>query len=111
MIVNQEDAKLIHEIFDLYLKGNSPCLGSSDYQRKKAYRSKTGYRKETAGSLEELKFGITHIQSNDHNVLYLGKVLLFNQIYDGQARKLLSVRKLSKKPKKGLKKIGLSVEL
>ncbi len=87
LVVNQGDAKLIHEIFALYLKGNS-LLKVAQIINDKGFRSKRATSKagKTFGGI---KFGITHIQSMITNVLYLGKVCYAGQIYDGQQEAII----------------------
>jgi len=72
LVVNQEDAKLIREIFALYLKGNS-LLKVAQIINEKGYRTKQATAKN-GKVFGGIKFGITHIQSIITNVLYLGKV-------------------------------------
>jgi len=87
LVVNQEDAKLIREIFALYLKGNS-LLKVAQIINEKGYRTKraTSRGGKTFGGI---KFGITHIQAIITNVLYLGKVCYAGQIYDGQQEAII----------------------
>jgi len=87
LVVNQEDAKLIHEIFDLYLKGNS-LLKVAQIINEKGYRSKQATAKN-GRKFGGIKFGITHIQAMITNVLYLGKVCYSGQIYDGQQEAII----------------------
>ncbi|MDD5281486.1 MAG: recombinase family protein [Candidatus Omnitrophica bacterium] len=87
LVVNQEDAKLIREIFALYLKGNS-LLKVAQIINEKGFRTKRATSKggKTFGGI---KFGITHIRSMITNVLYLGKVYYAGQIYDGQQEAII----------------------
>ncbi|TRZ94934.1 recombinase family protein [bacterium] len=87
LTVNQEDAKLIREIFDLYLKGNS-LLKVAQIINDKGYRSKQATAKN-GRKFGGIKFGITHIQAIITNVLYLGKVCYSGQIYDGQQEAII----------------------
>jgi DNA invertase Pin-like site-specific DNA recombinase len=87
LVVNQEDAKLIREIFALYLKGNS-LLKVAQIINEKGYRTKLATSK-TGKTFGGIKFGITHIRSMITNVLYLGKVCYAGQIYDGQQEAII----------------------
>ena len=87
LTVNQEDAKLIREIFDLYLKGNS-LLKVAQIINEKGHKSKQTTAKN-GRKFGGIKFGITHIQAMITNVLYLGKVCYGGQIYDGQQEAII----------------------
>ncbi|MFA5337652.1 MAG: recombinase family protein, partial [Candidatus Omnitrophota bacterium] len=87
LVVNQEDAGLIREIFALYLKGNS-LLKVAQIINEKGYRTKQATAKN-GKVFGGIKFGITHIQSIITNVLYLGKVCYAGQIYDGQQEAII----------------------
>ncbi len=87
LVVNQEDARLIREIFALYLKGNS-LLKVAQIINEKGYRTKQATAKN-GKVFGGIKFGITHIQSIITNVLYLGKVCYAGQIYDGQQEAII----------------------
>ncbi|MCX5709689.1 MAG: recombinase family protein [Candidatus Omnitrophica bacterium] len=88
LIVNQEDAKLIREIFTLYLKGNS-LLKVAQIINEKGFRTKLAASK-TGKTFGGIKFGITHIRSMITNVLYLGKVCYAGQVYDGQQEAIIN---------------------
>ena len=82
IIINEEEAKLIREIFDLYVKGNS-LLQTAKIINDKGYRTKhLAYKsgKVFGGK----KYGVTHIQWIIRNVVYIGKVSYGGQIYDGK---------------------------
>lgn len=87
LVVNQEDAKLIREIFALYLKGNS-LLKVAQIINEKGFRTKFATSK-TGKTFGGIKFGITHIRSMITNVLYLGKVCYAGRIYDGQQEAII----------------------
>jgi len=87
LIVNEEEAKLIKEIFQLYLDGNS-LLKVAQIINDKGYRTKHVITK-TGKSFGDSKFGITHIQWIVKHVLYLGKVCYGGQIYDGQQEAII----------------------
>jgi DNA invertase Pin-like site-specific DNA recombinase len=98
LVVNQEDAKLIHEIFDLYLKGNS-LLKVAQIINEKGYRSKQAIAKN-GRKFGGIRFGITHIRSIIANVLYLGKVCYADQIYDGQQEAIIDEETFKKAQEK-----------
>lgn len=87
LIINQKEAKLIREIFDLYLKGNS-LLKVAKILDNKGYRTKvtTSQKGKTFGGF---KYGVTQIQSIITSVLYIGKVFYAGQIYDGQQEAII----------------------
>ena len=82
LIVNTEEAKLIKEIFNLYVNGNS-LLKVAQIINDKGYRTKYVIAK-TGKSFGNGTFGITHIQWLIKSVLYIGKVCYYGQIYNGQ---------------------------
>lgn len=98
LVVNQEDAKLIREIFNLYLKGNS-LLKVAQVINEKGFRTKRATSKagKTFGGI---KFGITHIRLVITNVLYLGKVCYEGQIYDGQQEAIIDEETFKKAQEK-----------
>jgi len=87
LVINQEEAKLIREIFALYLKGNS-LLKVAKMLTEKGYRTKvtTSKKGKTFGGF---KYGVTQIQSIITSVLYIGKVSYAGQIYDGQQEAII----------------------
>jgi len=87
LVINQEDAKLIREIFSLYLKGNS-LLKVAQIINDKGSRTKRATSK-TGKTFGGIKFGITHIHLIITNVLYLGKVCYAGQIYCGQQEAII----------------------
>ena len=82
LIINKTEARLIKEIFDLYLKGNS-LLKVAQILNDKGYRSKSITLK-SGKTFGGKKFGITHIQSMIKNPLYIGKARYEGQIYEGE---------------------------
>jgi DNA invertase Pin-like site-specific DNA recombinase/ssDNA-binding Zn-finger/Zn-ribbon topoisomerase 1 len=82
LIINKTEAKLIKEIFDLYLKESS-LLKVAQILNDKGYRSKSITLK-SGKCFGGKKFGITHIQSMIKNPLYIGKVEYSGQIYEGE---------------------------
>ena len=82
IVVNEEEAKLVREIFNLYIKGNS-LLQVTIIINDKGYRTK--YLTYKTGTVfGGKKFGVTHIQWIIRNVTYIGKVSYEGQMYDGQ---------------------------
>ncbi|MFA6357409.1 MAG: recombinase family protein [Candidatus Omnitrophota bacterium] len=98
LTVNQGDAKLIREIFNLYLQGNS-LLKVAQIINEKGYRTKQATAKN-GRKFGGIKFGITHIQSIIKNVLYLGKVCYADQIYDGQQEAIIDEETFKKAQEK-----------
>lgn len=82
LIVSPGDAKLVKEIFELYLQGNS-LLKVAKILNDQGHRTK--FRVTRKGTnYGGKKFGVTQIQHLLKNVLYIGKVDYAGQIYDGQ---------------------------
>ncbi|MFH1640857.1 MAG: recombinase family protein, partial [Candidatus Omnitrophota bacterium] len=98
LVVNQEDAKLIREIFSLYLKGNS-LLKVAQIINEKGFRTKRATSKD-GKTFGGIKFGITHIRLIITNVLYLGKVCYADQIYDGQQEAIIDEETFKKAQEK-----------
>ena len=88
LIINEAEAKIIREMFELYLKGNS-LLKVASILNEKGYRSRAG--KQIDGKpFGGLKFGVTQIQQAIKNVVYIGKVFYAGQIYDGQQEAIIN---------------------
>ena len=82
IVINEEEAKLVREIFNLYIKGNS-LLQVTIIINDKGHKTK--YLTYKTGTVfGGKKFGVTHIQWIIRNVTYIGKVSYEGQIYDGQ---------------------------
>ena len=98
LIINQEEAKLIREIFDLYLKGNS-LLKVAQILTDKGYRTKvtTSKKGRTFGGF---KYGVTQIRLIITSVLYIGKVCYAGQIYDGQQEAIIDEETFKKTQEK-----------
>jgi ssDNA-binding Zn-finger/Zn-ribbon topoisomerase 1 len=94
LIINETEAKVIRQIFELYLKGNS-LLKVANILNEKGYRTRRGKRKD-GSTFGGLKFGVTHIQSIIRNVLYIGKVCYAGQIYDGQQEAIIDEQTFKK---------------
>jgi len=98
LLVNPEEAKIVREIFKLYLEGNS-LLKVALILNEKGYRSKQGASK--AGKLYGgKKFGVTQIQAIIKNVLYIGKVNYAGQIYEGQQEPIINEETFKKAQEK-----------
>jgi len=87
LVINPTEEKLIKEIFDLYLKGNS-LLRVAQILNDKGYRSKS-ITLQSGKTFGNKKFGITHIQSTIKNPLYIGKVRYAGQIYEGEQEAII----------------------
>lgn len=87
LIVNQEEAKIVREIFELYLKGNS-LLEVTKIVNAKGYRTKI--RKLADGKQGGgVKFSNTSIDKILKNAHYAGKVKYQNTIYPGEHERIL----------------------
>jgi len=82
LIINPKEAKLIKEIFKLYLDDNS-LLKVALILNEKGHRSKQGTSK-AGKAYGGTKFSVTRIQAIVKNILYIGKVKYAGQIYNGQ---------------------------
>ena len=88
IVVNEEEAKLVRDIFDLYIKDRS-LLQVAKTINDKGHRTKCMTYK-TGKTYGGKKFGVTHVQFMIRNVVYLGKVNYGGQIYDGQHEAVVS---------------------
>ena len=87
IIINEEEAKLVREIFNLYIKGNS-LLQTARIINDGSYKTKHLVYK-SGKVFGGKKFGVTHIQFIIRNVVYIGKVSYGGQIYDGQNKAIV----------------------
>jgi len=87
LLINENEARIVKEMFALYLQGNS-LLKVASILNEKGYRSRIGKQKD-GRSYGGLKFGVTQIQQVIKNVLYLGKVSYAGQIYGGQQEAII----------------------
>ncbi len=87
LIIKPNEAKIVREMFKLYLEGNS-LLKVALILNEKGYRSKQGTSKK-GHAYGGKKFGITQMQAMINNVLYIGKVKYSGQIYDGQQEPII----------------------
>jgi len=121
LIINPKEAKLIKEIFKLYIDGNS-LLKVALILNEKGYRSKQGTSK-AGKAYGGTKFSVTRIQAIVKNVLYIGKVKYAEQIYNGQqgliidedtfqkAQEKLAQNRVERKVTKNTKCTGLLTHL
>lgn len=98
LMINPKEAKIIKEIFKLYLEGNS-LLKVAQILNEKGYRSKQGVSK-TGKAYGGTKFSATRIQAIINNVLYIGKVKYAGQIYDGQQEAIIDEETFKKAQEK-----------
>ncbi len=88
LVINKAEAKIVREMFGLYLKGNS-LLKVASILNEKGYRSRAGKQKD-GKPFGGLRFGVTQIQQAIKNVVYIGKVFYAGQVYDGQQEAMVS---------------------
>ncbi|MCX5657574.1 MAG: recombinase family protein, partial [Candidatus Omnitrophica bacterium] len=87
LVINEDEARIVREMFELYLQGNS-LLKVASILNEKGYRSRAGKQKD-GRPFGGLKFGVTQIQQAIKHVLYIGKVSYADQIYDGQQEAII----------------------
>ncbi|MFA5093478.1 MAG: recombinase family protein, partial [Candidatus Omnitrophota bacterium] len=87
LVINKDEAKIVREMFELYLKGNS-LLKVASILNEKGYRSRAGKQKD-GKPFGGLKFGVTQIQQAIKNVVYIGKVFYAGQVYNGQQEAMI----------------------
>jgi len=114
LVINREEAKLVREIFNLYLKGNS-LLDVAKILNDRGYRTKQVTMKKTGRTYGGLKFYATHIQGIIRNPLYFGKVRYAGQIYDGQQEAIIDEETFKKtqvmlKQNRKLRKVTKNIE-
>jgi len=98
LIIDKDEAKIVREMFELYLKGNS-LLKVSSILNEKGYRSRAGKQKD-GKPFGGLKFGVTQIQQAIKNVVYIGKVFYAGQVYDGQQEAMIDEETFKKAQEK-----------
>ncbi|MFA5145348.1 MAG: recombinase family protein [Candidatus Omnitrophota bacterium] len=98
LLINPEEAKIVQEIFKLYLEGNS-LLKVALILNEKGYRSKQGTSKN-GNAYGGKKFGVTQMQAMIKNVLFIGKVKYADQIYDGQQEPIIDEETFKKAQEK-----------
>ena len=87
LVIDKAEAKIVREMFELYLKGNS-LLKVASILNEKGYRSRAGKQKD-GKPFGGLKFGVTQIQQAIKNVVYIGKVFYAGQVYEGQQEAMI----------------------
>ena len=87
LVINTEEAKLVREIFDTYLKEKS-LLSVTEIMNDKGYVSKkhTTFKGKKRGGI---KFKNTTIHQIIRNVYYIGKVKYHDVIYDGEQERIV----------------------
>jgi hypothetical protein len=86
LVINPKEAKIIREIFDLYIKKRS-LLDVTRTLNEKGYGTKTYIRK---GKLSGgIKFKKTNIQAILRNAIYIGKVDYKGKIYEGEHKAII----------------------
>lgn len=98
LLINLEEAKIVREIFRLYLEGSS-LLKVALILNEKGHRSKQGTSKN-GNVYGGKKFGVTRIQKIITNVLYIGKVDYAEQIYAGQQEPIIDEETFKKAQEK-----------
>jgi site-specific DNA recombinase len=82
LIIDPESAKVVKEIFDLYLKGNS-TLKIVQIFNEKGYKTKKIACKN-GKTIGEVKYSVARIQWMLRHPVYMGKASYNGQIYDGE---------------------------
>ena len=87
LTINPEESKLIKEIFNLYLQGNS-LLKVAQILNERGIRTKktTSKKGRTFGGF---RYGVTQIQFMITHPMYIGKVEFGGQIYEGQQEAII----------------------
>jgi len=98
LVVNEDEAKVVRKMFELYLKGNS-LLKVAGILNEEGYRSRPGKQKN-GKPFGGLKFGVTQIQQAVKNVIYIGKVCYAGQIYAGQQKAIIDEETFKKAQEK-----------
>lgn len=88
LIINAKGAKIVREVFDLYLKEKS-YLSVAKILNEKAYLTKQ-YTSKSGKTCGGIKFKNTNIQLILKNVLYIGKVKYNGELYKGEHEAIIS---------------------
>jgi len=88
LIVNQDEAKIVREIFDLYLEKRS-LLSVAMALNEKNYKTKS-YTSEKNNKFGGIRFKSTGVQLTVKNALYSGRVSYKGQLYPGQQERIVS---------------------
>ena len=117
LIVNLKEAKLVREIFELYIKERS-LLTVAKILNKKGVLTKR-YVTKAGKILGGIPFKNTQVHFTIRNVLYIGKVCYKGELYDGEheaiideelfnkAQDILAENKIERKPSNNEKAPGL----
>ncbi|MBP7056340.1 MAG: recombinase family protein [Candidatus Omnitrophica bacterium] len=88
LLINPDEAKIVKEIFDLYLKERS-LLGTAKILNGTGYRTKI--RKLAEGKQRGgVKFSSTSLEKTLKNVYYLGKIRYQGALYQGEHERIIS---------------------
>jgi len=88
LVVNQAEAKIVREIFDLYLEKRS-ILSVAIVLNEKSYKTKT-YTSAKGNKSGGIKFKSTNVQLTVKNALYTGRVSYKGQLYPGEHERIVS---------------------
>lgn len=82
LIVNQDEARRVQEVFRLYLKHKS-LIKTAQELNERGWTTKTWVKKDSSIRLGK-SFKKTNLQSLLTNMIYLGKVEHQGEVYDGE---------------------------
>jgi len=88
LVVNQDEAKIVREIFDLYLEKRS-LLSVAMALNEKNYKTKS-YTAAKGNKFGGIKFKSTGVQLIVKNALYTGRVSYRGQLYPGEHERIVS---------------------
>jgi len=88
LIVNQDEAKIVREIFDLYLEKHS-LLSVAIALNEKSRKTKS-YTAAKGNKFGGIKFKSTGVQLIVKNTLYTGRVSYKGQLYPGEHERIVS---------------------
>jgi len=88
LVINAKGAKIVHEVFDLYIKEKS-YLSVAKILNEKGYLTKQ-YTSKSDKTCGGIKFKNTNIQLILKNVLYIGKVKYNGELYKGEHKAIIS---------------------
>jgi DNA invertase Pin-like site-specific DNA recombinase len=88
LIINQDEAKIVREIFDLYLEKRS-LLSVAMALNEKNYKTKS-YIATKGNKFGGIKFKSTNVQLIVKNALYTGRVSYRGQLYPGEHERIIS---------------------
>lgn len=88
LVINKKGAKLVREIFDLYLKEKS-LMSVAKILNERGHRTKQ-YTSKAGITYGGIKFKTTNIHLILNNVLYIGKVKYGGELYPGMQEAIIS---------------------